>query len=110
MGKTNMQKEVKTKVDMGGVSETLLLTVYLLAKESAREDGIITDTFAEGWVGQMAYNFEKFDKDRLSVIGVAIRTEVLDEIVSQFFKENWARPANWMVGISALTSLKSTRY
>ena len=93
-----MQKNVKTKVDMGGVSETLLLTVYFRAKESAREDGIITDTFAEDWVGQMAYNFEKFDKDRLSVVGVAIRTEVLDEIVSRFLKEN---PDGIIVNIGA---------
>ncbi|WP_321413758.1 class I SAM-dependent methyltransferase [uncultured Desulfobacter sp.] len=93
-----MQKNVKTKVDMGGVSETLLLTVYFRAKESAREDSIITDTFAEDWVGQMAYNFEKFDKDRLSVVGVAIRTEVFDEIVSRFLKEN---PDGIIVNIGA---------
>jgi hypothetical protein len=29
-----------------------------------------------------------FEKDRLSVVGVAIRTEVFDEIVSRFLKEN----------------------
>ena len=84
----NMRDEAKTKVDMGGVSETLLLTVYLRAKESARHDGIISDKFAEDWVGQMEYNFEKFDKDRLSGVGVSVRTEVLDEIVAQFLRNN----------------------
>lgn len=93
-----MQKEEMTKVDMGGVSETLLLTVYFRAKESAREDGIIDDKFAEDWVSQMEYNFEKFDKDRLSVVGVSIRTEVLDEIVSRFVKEN---PNGIIVNIGA---------
>ena len=98
MEKTNMPKGVKTKVDMGGVSETLLLTVYFRAKESARNDGIITDTFAQDWVGKMIYNFEKFDKDRLSVVGVAVRTEILDEIVSRFLKEN---PEGVIVNIGA---------
>ena len=93
-----MLKETKTKVDMGGVSETFLLTVYLRAKESAREDGIISDRLAEEWVGQMEYNFEKFDKDRLSGVGVSIRTEVLDEIVSHFLKEN---PEGIIVNIGA---------
>ena len=83
-----MREEGKTKVDMGGVSETLLLTVYFRAKESARDDGIISDKFAEDWVSRMEYNFKKFDKDRLSVVGVAVRTEILDEIVSQFLKDN----------------------
>jgi O-methyltransferase involved in polyketide biosynthesis len=84
----NMPEEAKTKVDMGGVSETLLLTVYLRAKESARGDGIITDRFAEDWVGRMEYDFAKFDKDRLSQVGVACRTEILDEIVSRFLTKN----------------------
>ncbi|KMY65911.1 hypothetical protein AAU61_20005 [Desulfocarbo indianensis] len=83
-----MLEEAKTKVDMGGVSETLLITVYFRAKESARKDGIIRDKFAEECVGRMEYNFDKFDKDRLSVVGVAVRTEVIDEIVSHFLKEN----------------------
>lgn len=93
-----MRKETKTKVDVGGVSETFLLTVYLRAKESARGDGIITDRLAEKWVGQMEYNFGKFDKDRLSGVGVSIRTEVLDEIVSRFLNE---KPDGIIVNIGA---------
>lgn len=88
----------KMKVQLGGVSETLLLTVYLRAKESTRDNGIITDKFAEDWVHQMEYDFEKFDKDKLSIVGVSIRTEILDEIVSRFLKEN---PNGIIVNIGA---------
>ncbi|KIX11904.1 class I SAM-dependent methyltransferase [Dethiosulfatarculus sandiegensis] len=93
-----MQENTKTKVDMGGVSETLLITVYLRAKESARKDGIISDKLAEDWVGRMGYNFQKFDKDRLSGVGVSVRTEVFDEVASQFLKKN---PNGIIVNIGA---------
>ena len=75
------------KVNTGkiaGVPETLLIPLYCRAMETQRPDGIIKDGKAVEMVQSIDYDFSRFDKARGSQVGVAIRTEILNEGVRAF--------------------------
>lgn len=63
-----------------GVPETLLPVLYARVVEARRPDGIIRDPVAMAWVERIAYDFSRFDQSHLSNFGVAVRTEILDEL------------------------------
>ena len=69
------------------VSETLLITVYLRSLETKREDGIIKDDKSVEIVDSINYNFSKFDSQLNQTI-IAIRTEIIDEVVKNFINQN----------------------
>lgn len=93
-----MQTETTIKADLTGVPETLLIPLYYRAKESIRESGILSDLFAEDWVNQIEYDFEKFDDNRYSEVGVAVRTEILDGIALRFLEKH---PRGTVVNLGA---------
>jgi O-methyltransferase involved in polyketide biosynthesis len=69
---------------IGGVPETLLIPLYARAVETRRPDGIIRDEEAVEMVERIDYDFGQFDKAWMSQVGVAIRTEILDQEASAF--------------------------
>ena len=69
------------------VSETLLITVYLRNLETKREDSIIKDNKSVEIVDRINYNFSKFDSQLNQAI-IAIRTEIIDEVVKNFISQN----------------------
>lgn len=73
---------VKQKLE--GVSETLLIPLWARAVETKRPEPIIRDVLAVQMMEKLEYDFVKFEKARLSQVGVAIRTELLDKAVTAF--------------------------
>ena len=69
------------------VSETLLITVYLRNLETKRENGIIKDDKSVDIVNSINYDFSKFDS-QLNQATIAIRTEIIDEVVKNFISQN----------------------
>jgi len=69
-----------------GVMETLLPVLYSRVVESQRDDAIFHDPVAIEWAGRIDYDFSRFDADKapFNHLGVAIRTEILDEYVQDF--------------------------
>jgi O-methyltransferase involved in polyketide biosynthesis len=69
-----------------GVSETLLATLYLRNLETKRKDGIIKDNHAVEIVKRINYNFSA-NASPFSQAIIAIRTEIIDEIVKKFIQQ-----------------------
>lgn len=67
------------------ISETLLIPLYMRAKESARkDDAIIHDPVARNLVSRIEYDYSKFDTAKMSEIGCAIRCRFFDDLVRDF--------------------------
>lgn len=52
------------------VAETLLIPLYMRAKESRRSNPILKDKVAEELVESLEYDYTRFDKAKLSEVGV----------------------------------------
>ncbi len=76
---------------LGGVAETLLITLYVRAKESQRPDALLKDEKAVALVKQMDYDFErirqiKMDEDDKTVI--ILRNREFDRQVRDFLRRH----------------------
>ena len=67
------------------VSETLLIPLYMRAKESRRgQEAILQDPVANDIVERIDYDYSKFDGAKLSEIGCNVRCWYLDNVVKRF--------------------------
>ena len=79
----------REKAKLTGVPETMLIPLRARYVESKRENGIISDPKSIEILDRIEYDFS--GKKEVSVgsrIGVAIRTEILDEETSRFLSKN----------------------
>lgn len=60
------------------IGETLLIPLYMKARESQRQHPIICDQAACQLVDVLNYDFSKFDQAIASSVGVAIRSRYFD--------------------------------
>ena len=70
---------MKEKVNVTGVPETMIQTLYARAKESRKKDAKIKDDMAVEIVSKLDYDFSKADQDKAMSYGVIARTIVLDQ-------------------------------
>lgn len=67
------------------VAETLLIPLYMRAKESRRgEKAILRDDFAERLVESIDYDYSRFDGAKLSEVGCVVRGWYFDRAVCRF--------------------------
>lgn len=78
------QSSVQQPLQLGCVQETLLIPLYMRARETRRAEGIIRDSKAVEIVDSLAYDFSKFDSAWRLQLDVAIRTEIFDQLVRDF--------------------------
>jgi O-methyltransferase involved in polyketide biosynthesis len=71
-----------------GVSETLLIPLYIRACESQRPDGLIKDEQAVAMVGQIEYDFSHLKMQRHDEIALIVRTNKFDSHVRDFMRRN----------------------
>ena len=79
---------MKEKVNVTGVPETMVQTLYARAKETQKTNAKIKDEIAVKLVEKLDYDFSKADKDNAMTYGVIARTIVLDRMVEQYFKKH----------------------
>ena len=79
---------MKEKVNVTGVPETMVQTLYARAKETKKQNAKINDEIAEELVKNLDYDFSKADKDKAMNYGVIARTIVLDRMVEQYLEKN----------------------
>lgn len=72
-----------SEINLSGVPETMLQTVYARAKET-KTRGAIHDDKAVELVDKLHYDFSLADKDAAMSSGVISRTIVLDHLVQQY--------------------------
>ncbi len=66
------------------VAETLLIPLYMRAKESRRENPILNDKTAERLADSLEYDYTQFDKAKLSEVGCVVRGWYFDNAVRKF--------------------------
>ena len=79
---------MKEKVNVTGVPETMVQTLYARAKETRKKNSKINDEIAVELVKKLDYDFSKADKDNAMTYGVIARTIVLDRMVEQYLKKH----------------------
>ncbi len=77
---------MKEKVNVTGVPETMVQTLYARAKETKKQNAKIKDEIAVELVENLEYDFSKADKDKAMNYGVIARTIVLDRMVEQYLE------------------------
>ena len=77
------------KAELSGVPETLLITVRARAEETERRDSLLNDPYAVNILKKLHFDVSTKDKvDPASQIGVVVRTQVFDRIVTDFLNRN----------------------
>ena len=66
------------------VAETLLIPLYMRAKESRRKHPILNDKAAERLADSLEYDYSQFDRAKLSEVGCVVRGWYFDRAVRQF--------------------------
>jgi O-methyltransferase involved in polyketide biosynthesis len=79
---------MKEKVNVTGVPETMVQTLYARTKETKKQNAKIKDEIAVELVEKLDYNFSKADKDKAMNYGVIARTIVLDRMVKQYLEKH----------------------
>lgn len=77
---------MKEKLKLNVVEETLLITLYMRAKETRRKDAILRDELACELVDKIDYDFTKFDKASMSALGCVIRGRHFDDKAQNFIR------------------------
>lgn len=78
----------KTKVELGSIQETLLLTLWARAVEATKVDPILRDTKSLEIMEQIDYDFSKLEKAKGTQIGACLRGLMFDDWVKSFLQEN----------------------
>ena len=65
------------------VAETLLIPLYMRAKESRRANPILCDKAAEQLVDSLEYDYSQFDGAKLSEVGCVVRGWYFDRAVKR---------------------------
>ncbi|HLO32306.1 MAG TPA: class I SAM-dependent methyltransferase [Anaerolineales bacterium] len=78
----------KTLQSLAGVSETLLMTLYVRARESQRPDAMIKDEKAVAMVNQIDCDFSRLRMQRHDEIAVIMRMRKFDIYVRDFLLRN----------------------
>ncbi len=74
--------------ELGGVMETLLITLYIRAKDAKSTNPVINDQKSAEIVKKIDYDFKKFDNGTLSYYGVLARAKTMDQQAADFIKKN----------------------
>ena len=78
----------KNVPSLEGVSETLLITLYVRARESQRQDAMLKDDRAVAMVKQLACDFSRLRMQRHDEIAVIMRMRKFDRYVCNFLRRH----------------------
>ncbi|WP_293338987.1 class I SAM-dependent methyltransferase [Microcoleus sp. CAWBG58] len=78
----------KTKVELGTVQETLLLTLWARAVEATKADPILRDPKSQEILEQIDYDFSKLEEAKGTQVAVCLRGLMYDDWVKSFLQEN----------------------
>lgn len=79
---------MKEKINVTGVPETMIQTLYARACETEKKKPKIKDEMAVEIVSRLDYDFSNAKKDKVMSSGVIARTIVLDKMTEQYLNDN----------------------
>ncbi|NPU92682.1 MAG: class I SAM-dependent methyltransferase [Gammaproteobacteria bacterium] len=71
-----------------GVPETMLIPLFARAVETPRPDAICRDPKAVELVSRIDYDFSKFDPGNATALGIAIRTQIFDDMARAYIEQH----------------------
>jgi O-methyltransferase involved in polyketide biosynthesis len=74
--------------ELTGVAETLLLPLYIRARESRRPDAIVKDQRVEDLIDGLDYDFSGFKFDKEDEVGIVLRVRQFDHYARDFLQRN----------------------
>ncbi len=74
--------------ELTGVAETLLLPLYIRARESRRPDAIVKDQRVEDLIDRLNYDFSGFKFDKEDEVGIVLRVRQFDHYARDFLVRN----------------------
>ncbi len=84
----NVIAQTSTKPILTGIPETLLIPLWARCNETSQPEPIIQDYIACELLAAIDYNFSQFESAWKTQVGVAIRTYLLDQAVTEFIKKH----------------------
>lgn len=75
-------------VELTGVPETMLQTVFARAVETKKNRGLLNDKKAVDIINRLNYDFSNAEKDSSMQYGTIARTIILDKLVKDFISKN----------------------
>ena len=84
------------------VAETLLIPLYMRAKESRRNNPILYDKAAERLADSLEYDYSQFDGAKLSEVGCVVRGWYFDRAV----RPSWSM---WAADWTPVSNVSETR-
>jgi O-methyltransferase involved in polyketide biosynthesis len=75
-------------VDLDGVAETLMITLYARVVESQRPEPILVDAKAVEIAAQVDYEFSKYAAGWASQLGCVIRVKEIDQLAQAFMSQH----------------------
>ena len=75
------------KMDLGGVAETLLITLYIRAKDAKNAHPVLNDRKAAELIEKIDYDFSKFDSAWVSYYGILARAKIMDREAAKFIEK-----------------------
>lgn len=75
-------------VKLDGVMETLLITLYIRAKDAASAAPVLNDQKAAEMAAEIDYDFSKFDSGIMSYYGVLARAKMMDDQARAFIRRH----------------------
>lgn len=76
------------KIKIDGVSETLLITLYMRSRDAMSKNPILNDQKSLEIMKQIEYDFDKFKKSKASFYGTMARIRVMDRKVKEFMEKH----------------------
>lgn len=70
------------------ISETLLINLYMRSKDFNSDEPILFDAFSSEVVSKIDYDFTKFDKSKMTKVGVVIRAKFFDIEAVKFYQKH----------------------
>jgi O-methyltransferase involved in polyketide biosynthesis len=95
------------RVDLGRIQETLLIPLYLRARESQRADAIVRDPVAVELIERLDYDFSQFASAWNIQLDVVVRAEITDERISEFLARH---PRAVVVNLGAGLDARHARF
>lgn len=92
------------------VAETLLIPLYMRAKESRRNNPILYDKAAEWLADSLEYDYSQFDGAKLSEVGCVVRGWYFDALCADLLKHIRIRSwSMWDVDWIPVSSVSEVR-
>lgn len=76
----------KTAPLLTGVAETLLIPLYVRARETSRADALLKDDAAVDLVGRIAYDFPRIRLQGHDLLGLILRVREFDRFIKDFLQ------------------------